>query len=370
MAKNIMKKGISHCSNRKCMKTGPTDQMQKLILTLLCVAACCNGYGQDLHFSQFNQVPQLINPSLAGAFQGDFRGIMNYRDQWSSIAPYKTYSLAIDGGLFKKKLTGKYLGAGLFIFQDIAGDSRLSTTQINLSLSSIIAVNKSHNISAGIQGGFSQRKLDAVGLQWGAQYDDNGYAAGIATGEADAFENYAFGDFSLGLSWNYGKSTTNISSNDHLSANAGIAMYHLNKPEQGPGLDKLNREFVAHAELTIGLKGTRIAVVPAALYLQQGQLHEINVGGMVRYTIKEESKYTGFIKETALLLGGYYRVGDALIPTCMLEVANFALGISYDVNISSLAEASNGAGGLEISFRYITPNPFRYGKSSKHTPLL
>ena len=155
-----------------------------------------------------------------------------------------------------------------------------------------------------------------MGLQWGAQYDDNGYAASIASGETDAFENYAFGDFSLGLSWNYGKSTTNISSNDHLSANAGIAMYHLNKPEQGPGLDKLNREFVAHAELTIGLKGTRIAVVPSALYLQQGQLHEINVGSMVRYTIKEESKYTGFIKETALLLGGYYRVGDAIIPTC------------------------------------------------------
>jgi len=97
------------------MKTRPIVQMHKIVLTLFCVMVFCNGYAQDLHFSQFNQVPQLINPSLTGAFQGDFRGIMNYRDQWSSIAPYKTYSLAIDGGLFKKKLTGKYLGAGLFI---------------------------------------------------------------------------------------------------------------------------------------------------------------------------------------------------------------------------------------------------------------
>ncbi|HIA12576.1 MAG TPA: type IX secretion system membrane protein PorP/SprF, partial [Flavobacteriales bacterium] len=296
MAKNILKMAISHCSNRRYMKTRPIVQMHKIVLTLFCVMVFCNGYAQDLHFSQFNQVPQLINPSLTGAFQGDFRGIMNYRDQWSSIAPYKTYSLAIDGGLFKKKLTGKYLGAGLFIFQDIAGDSRLSTTQVNLSLSSIISINKSHNISAGIQGGFSQRKMDDAGLYWGAQYDDNGYAAGIAAGEADAFENYAFGDFSLGLSWSYGKGSTNITRNDHLSANAGIAMYHLNKPEQGPGLDKLKPEFVAHAELMVGLKGTQITIVPSALYLQQGQLHEINVGGMVRYTIKEESKYTGFIK--------------------------------------------------------------------------
>jgi type IX secretion system PorP/SprF family membrane protein len=352
------------------MKTEPIVQIQKFILTLLCLAGCYNGYGQDIHFSQFNQVPQLINPSLTGAFQGDFRGIMNYRDQWSSIAPYKTYSLALDWGFLKKQLTGKYLGAGLFLYQDIAGDSRLSTTQVNLSLSSIISINKSHNISAGIQGGFSQRKMDDAGLHWGAQYDDNGYAAGIAAGETDAFENYAFGDFSMGLSWSYGKGSTNISSNDHLSANAGIAMYHLNKPEQGSGFDRLKPEFVAHAELMVGLKGTRVTLVPSALYLQQGVLHEINIGGMVRHTIKEESKYTGFIKETALLLGGYYRIGDALIPTCMLEVANFALGISYDVNISSLTEASNGAGGLEISFRYVTPNPFRYGKSGKHTPLL
>ena len=44
--------------------------MHKIVLTLFCVMVFCNGYAQDLHFSQFNQVPQLINPSLTGAFQG------------------------------------------------------------------------------------------------------------------------------------------------------------------------------------------------------------------------------------------------------------------------------------------------------------
>jgi len=352
------------------MKTNLFISIHKKVLTLFCTLVFCNGYAQDIHFSQFSQVPQLVNPSLAGMFNGDFRAIINYKDQWSNSAPYKTYSLGIDGGLFKNKFKDKYLGAALFIYQDNAGDSRLSTTQVNLALSSVITINTAHSISAGIQGGFAQRNFDEAGFHWGTQFDTDGYAPQITSGESDVFENYAFGDFSLGVSWDYGEGSTNISSNNHLGANAGIAIYHLNTPRQGLSQDKLHRELIAHAGLNIGLKGTSFSLVPSILYLQQGSLYEINAGGMLRHTIKEESKYTGLMKETAVLLGAYYRVGDALIPSFMFEVSNFALGISYDINVSSLKEASNGRGGLEISFRYITPNPFRYRKGKNQTPML
>ncbi len=352
------------------MKASHIFKNYKKALILVGALFFNSGYAQDIHFSQFYQVPQLINPSLAGGFNGDFRAIVNFRDQWSSVAPYKTYSIGVDGGLFKKKFKDKYIGAGLFIYQDVAGDSRLSTTQVNLSLSSIITINKSHNIAAGLQGGFAQRKLDEADLRWGAQYDGDGYAPAIASGESGIYENYAFGDFSMGVSWSYGKGSTNISSNNHMGANAGIAVYHLNTPKQGLDLEKLHREFIAHAGLNIGLKGSSLAFLPAMLYLQQGPLNEISAGGMIRHTIKEESKYTGLMKETAVLLGAYYRVGDAFIPSFMFEMANFALGISYDVNMSSLKEATNGAGGFEISFKYITPNPFKYGKGTKYTPMM
>ena len=73
-----------------------------------------------------------------------------------------------------------------------------------------------------------------------------------------------------------------------------------------------------------------MALVPSALILLQGPTREINVGTMLRYTLKEGSKYTGLLKETAAYFGGYYRVGDAFIPSFMFEMANFTLGISYD----------------------------------------
>ena len=36
-------------------------------------------FGQDVHFSQFSQTPQLINPGATGVFNGSFRGIINYK---------------------------------------------------------------------------------------------------------------------------------------------------------------------------------------------------------------------------------------------------------------------------------------------------
>ncbi len=44
------------------------------------------------------------------------------------------------------------------------------------------------------------------------------------------------------------------------------------------------------------------------------------------------------------------------MATLGFETKGFRFGISYDYNISSLKNASNGNGGFEISLRYIAPN--------------
>ena len=50
-----------------------------------------------------------------------------------------------------------------------------------------------------------------------------------------------------------------------------------------------------------------------------------------------------------------------------LEFANYAMGMSYDVNTSGLIYATSGKGGFEISLRWINPNPFT-GKPLTKTP--
>ena len=108
----------------------------------------------------------------------------------------------------KKKLKDKYIGAGLYIFQDLSGEPMMKTTQAHLSISSIIEINKEQIISAGIQGGMGQNSLDESNMQWGTNYDGTGYNP-APSGEEGQFEAYMFGDFSAGLSWNYSSSQSN-----------------------------------------------------------------------------------------------------------------------------------------------------------------
>ena len=51
---------------------------------------------QDLHFSQFNENPSLINPALTGA-NSVMRASAVYRDQWRTVTvPYKTYGVSFE----------------------------------------------------------------------------------------------------------------------------------------------------------------------------------------------------------------------------------------------------------------------------------
>jgi len=342
-------------------------QQRMSILILVVLFYCSNAFAQNVHFSQFYQAPLLTNPALTGVFNGDMRAIVNYRQQWASIAePFTTYAFSYDMGLLKKKKTNKYLGAGIFAFRDVAGDTKYSTTSVNLSLSSIITLDGGHDLSAGLQGGFSQKSIDESTFRWGSNFDGTGYNPTWGTSETTSFENYTFGDFSAGLSWSYGKESSTMSSNNHFAVSAGIAVYHVNAPKLEFDTQDLYREFVIHSGMYIGLKNTPLSVLPNFIMMIQGPSTVVNLGGLIRYSIREESKYTGLLKETAILFGMYSRLGDAIIPTLMLEVTNYALVFSYDLNTSGLKEATNGNGGLEVSFRFINPNPFKYGKGTRY----
>ncbi|HIA07307.1 MAG TPA: type IX secretion system membrane protein PorP/SprF [Flavobacteriales bacterium] len=335
------------------MKSKVIKSIVPVFITVFCFQDIS---AQDLHFSQYYNSPLVVNPAQTGVFNGKVRGIAIYRDQWSSLAPFKTYGLSIDAGIMKRKLNDAFIGTGLNVYQDEAGDSKLSTTQVNLSLASVISINSNNSVSAGIQGGLVQKKINNGDLHWGTQYDGEGYAPNMTSGESPVFENSTVGDFSIGLAWSYVRRVRNISSNNGINASAGFAVHHLNAPKQAFDKERLHRNFITHARMSIGIKGTPFAVNPSLLYMQQGPLKEINAGGLVRYMIIEESKYTGNVKETAIFLGAFYRVGDAIVPTFMFEHANYALGVSYDINSSGLSKATKGKGGVELTFRYINSN--------------
>ena len=146
---------------------------------------------QDAHFSQFDNTPLAINPSQAGAFDGNTRVIMNYRDQWRSISmPYKTFAFSADASLLTRKLVSGFLGAGISFVSDNAGDSKLGVNQINLSLAYHVRVAKNNFVSAGIQSGVAQRSIRLDNLTWDNQYDGNNYNPDLPSNEPIISNNH------------------------------------------------------------------------------------------------------------------------------------------------------------------------------------
>ncbi len=112
--------------------------------------------------------------------------------------------------------------------------------------------------------------------------------------------------------------------------------------------------------MIVGIESTGYAFIPGFMWQKQGPSSELILGTYFRTKLKNESKYTGIFKESAVSLGMFYRYGDALIPKLSMEIFNFNLGLSYDVTTSALS----GAGGLEVSLQYIVPVELRYGKGT------
>lgn len=332
--------------------------------TLLTVSAVA----QDVHFSQFDETQLQLEPADAGV-QHDARIVTNYKNQWQSVgSPYKTFALSADARLLRNKK--HHLGLGIDFFSDKSGDANLKSNQFNLSLSGIINVTDKSVVSAGLMSGLAQRSITVDGLQWGSQYDGMNYDAALPTGETVTPSSFNFVDLGAGMQYSYGNSEMYISANNARKVNIGVAVFHPHSPTYtfyGDNTQILHTKWVFHGNAAIGIKNTNLVLKPSYIVFLQGGTKEITPGLTFQYIIQEGSKYTGNKKPAAFSIGGYYRVKDAFIAVAKFEYSNYAIGFSYDVNLSKLKTVSKAKGGFEISLRFISPSAFgkRSGGKSK-----
>ncbi len=344
--------------------------MKKIFILTGLIISVCIASGQDIHFSQFNYAPLMLNPANTGAFSGDHRVIGNYRSQWKSVSrSYTTYGISYDMGILKGKLNGGILGLGIQLFNDQAGDNKLGQTMINISAAYHLPLNRNNMLTAGIQGGVAQKRINMGAMQWDNQYDPgfpDGYNASLPSNETINFNNFWYGDIGAGLLWSYTSNATTLSSNDARKVSAGVALWHMNRPKQTfsdiPS-KKMDMKLAVHVNSLIGFTNTNFSLLPSAAWFMQGPSNEILFGTLLRFRLNDASKYTNFVTETAVAMGLFYRWDDAFIVSGQFEWRNFLLSLSYDVNTSKLAAASKSAGGLEVSLRYVTPLPTMKNKS-------
>lgn len=337
---------------------------KKLFFSAIILASCVLMNGQDIHFSLFNFAPLSLNPAQAGV-QSDVRAIANYRDQWSSIGNgYKTMGVSCDLSTLKKADRPAWLGVGVNIFNDKAGDGQLSTFLTNLSLAGVVPSGK-NTYSAGIQLGYYQKSVNTSDFKWDSQFDGFKYDANLSTQEY--YNNPSFNFFTVGggFNWYYSKTEHYMTANDELKINMGVSAFHFNGPRQSfKDLtdEKLYSKIVLYGNYSIGIHNKKFCLMPSFMVCLQGPSKQINVGNLFKFIITEASHFTHIKKACALSLGGFYRAGDAFIGQALLEYDRYALGLAYDMNTSRLKTASKSFGGFEVSFRW---HSFKAAGSSK-----
>lgn len=340
--------------------------MKKIFLTSTILHFTFYIFSQDIHFSQFWMTPILLNPAQSGAGH-DMRAIINYKNQWNSVAaPYSTLNALFDLKIPAKGKKG-FSAVGINIYQDKAGDGEMKSLQGNLAYAYHVYLNDKNTLGGGLYGGFAQRSINYAKLQWMNQYDGVSYNSSLPSGEPAGGNNLTYFDLGGGLHYEYGKGEKYFTGNNHKSFSAGISLFHANQPEYSfyGTDDKLHIKTVGYANGVFGISNTNISLVPGIIYSHQGKNSELLMGNMFRFQLKEESKHTGYVKGSAFSLGTYYRNKDAVIAAMLFEISQYAIGISYDVNVSGFNKATIGRGGFEISLRFVNPNPFLYKSASR-----
>lgn len=363
-----MKNNVPFPTGNKNFGSLPDKGMRLIILTVSLFIMRITSFAQDIHFSQYNLAPLLVNPAQAGAYR-NFEVIANYKAQWTSVSSnaFKTMMFNYDGRLMHKKWKKKWLSAGLTVFNDKAGEGEMITTQANACIGYHVQLSSRSTLGAGLLGGFAQRRINYSSFAWDEQYQNGAYNPSNSTGEVTPqnYQNNAkqvYPDAGLGILYQYTKGETYLSSNDIMVFHAGFALVHLNQPAYSfyGSSEKLYQKLVGHADLLFGVKNTNLSLMPGIVYMRQGPSSEIYPGCFFRYQLQEESKFTGFVKSTSLILGTHLRAGDAFVPSVQLEIAEYTFGISYDVNISGLKKGTTGRGGFEVALRYGNLSQFLY----------
>lgn len=293
---------------------------------------------QDIHWSQYNDNQLFQNPAHAGHFDGDYRFIGNYRDQWRSVTvPFSTMAISVDSKF-------KNIGFGLSMFNDQAGDGRFRTVEVQGNLSYAIKLDKDsvHVLRPGINFGINHRQINWNSLYFDAQYTGYVYDPG-----APSFENYQSNQktnasFGAGFIYEWRK-------NERLKVILGTSAFNLNTPDQG----FYNVEIKRAVRSNSFIKGTfalneKWDILPSIQFTTQDVYREFLIGGSGKYYLNHPKKVY-----SALYGGLWYRNKDAAYISFGYDYADLFVGISYDINLSQLVPASQARGGIEFAVRYI-----------------
>jgi type IX secretion system PorP/SprF family membrane protein len=295
--------------------------MRKIALILI-LSFAVNAWAQDVHFSQFLANSFVLNPAMVGVQKNDYKATLHRKSQWASVSvPFTTFTLALE----RKDILPSH-SIGIQFLNDIAGDSRFKTSGLNFTYVKSVATSKENTFRFGAEFGFFQRSIVVDDLVFNNPENLSNF-------------NFTFPDISAGVAnQNY--------LNEDLLLETGIAFFHINKPKQSftDAAVRLHQKINFHMALYFAYTDN-LSIQPKLVFSNQDTDKEFLLGCGVNYLLEGE-------KDIILKSGIADRFSDALILYFGVEIDGLSCVVSYDVNTSSLTNASNNKGGFEFALVY------------------
>lgn len=317
------------------------------IISAICLLLATATFAQDELLSQYFNSPLLVNPALAGSSKNDYRIITQYRNQWNAISDaFRTMGVSYDMALRRNPRKSNYLGAGLYVLNDLAGKSKLSHLNAGAAIAWHFRLSGYSSLSAGINIAYRSRSIHPEGLAWDAQYNGSSYDPSLPTGENFTAENIWAPDIAYGLLWQKEKSSK-------IRLAAGISSRHFFQRQSfiEPRRDVLYPLHTAHA--SVKHRAETVEMEYVLRFQMQSMAMSTEIGAIGRYRLGMDSRFTNSHTSSGVLAGAMYRYADAIVIILGYEFKRAVeVNLSYDVTISKLARANNHSGGPEISISY------------------
>lgn len=285
----------------------------------------------------------LFNPASTGVFNGDWQASAGYRNQWKSIAqPFRTLAVSYERQFY---IQSHHISGGLFILNDNSGNIALKANQFVLSGAYHVTLNN-HRLHAGIQAGYVHKVVDFGNNTFPDQWDPSlgYYNPALSTGVENG-DRLSYPDVNFGFLWQkkIGK----------FLPEGGFSVYHLNRPKESFYDDDIRLPL--RISFNAGVKydlSPNFYVTPRILLINQMKAKDYIIGTNAGLTLSPNSSGVREVNAGIFVRNTLASNTDAAIVMVSAMVRNIQIGISYDLNISSLKTYSNSRGAFEITLIY------------------
>lgn len=290
-------------------------------------------FAQDIHFSLLDLDPLLFNPAYSGFFDGEGRFGLIYRNQWASVStPFQTLTATAELPITRSRRMQNGLNGGFWVSADRAGSLGYGSTTAAAIVSYLQALGDGNDlVSFGVEGGIGQVGFSTANIE----LPDN----------AESFKSThaIYPTLGAGAAW-FREWSSNI------YTKVGFSIRNINEPDISytmTGDSRLARRW------NIYMRGEwrcapQIGILPVAGYQHQYRFSELVYGCDVHWYVNEhQEEYLAF---SAGLIG---RHKDALSMNLAVLWRDWTFALSYDANLSRLAEASHTLGAFELGVLYM-----------------